>query len=687
MKYKISVYLFAIIFFANIKIFAEEGMWTFDNLPLQQIKEKYGFEPSKEWLDHIRLSSVRFGNGGSGSFISANGLVITNHHVGVDQLQKMSTPEHDYVTTGFYAKELKDEIKCPDLELNVLINMENVTERMKKAIPEGTDDKEALKLKNEEIRKIESEYTKKNQLKTDVISLYNGGEYWVYQYKKYRDIRLVFAPERQVAYYGGDNDNFTYPRHDLDICFFRIYEDGKPIKCDNFLKWNSDGPKADELVFISGHPGRTDRLKTLAQLQFNRDIALPMRLENINNQLDALSKYAQKGPEEARRALTHQFGLENSKKSILGQLKGLKNPDLMSIKENEEKDFIDRINTNFDWKAKYIPLFDEIKTLQFGNKTRTFKRTFRSFNSTLLGYAMNIVRYAIESSKPEAERLPGYSNEALNFQKFRILTTAPVYKDLDKELAWYGIKQGTSRLGVEDDYWRIIFEGYDPKEVLNKLIDGTHLDNQQFRRSLIEGGFEAVNKSDDPLIQLAFKLDKFSRDEEQEYKDNFESSMNRAMEKLAEARFAVYGHSKYPDANFTLRLTYGTVKGYPMNGTITPPFTTLYGLYDRALGFGRKGDFELPKRFWERQKQLDLSTPVDFVSTCDIIGGNSGSPSVNKSGEFVGIVFDGNIESLAGNFVYDITNNRAVNVDSKYIIEALNKLYDAQKLTKEILGK
>jgi hypothetical protein len=676
--------LLAILFCTTLNLFSEEGMWTFDNLPLKDLKSKYGFEPTKEWLEHLRLSSVRMNVGGSGSFVSSKGLVLTNHHVGVGTLQKISTPENDYVNKGFYAKEFKDEIKCPDMELTVLVNMENVTERIRKAIPQNASPKDALKLKNEEIRKIEKEYFDKNKLKTDVVSLFNGGEYWVYQYNKYTDVRLVFAPEQKIAYYGGDADNFTYPRWDLDICFFRCYENDKPINSPNFLKWNAKGPAENDLVFISGHPGTTERLKTLAQLEYKRDVTIPQRLESINLQLMILERYSQKGDEEKRRALTRIFGLENSKKAITGQLNGLKDPELMKIKVQEEADFIEQIKTNSVWVEKYMQYFDQIKQIINDNKEDQRKRSFRHFSSSLFGYALSLIRYATETAKPEADRLPGYSNAALPSVKARILSPAPIYKDLERELAWADVKMGLGKLGIEDEYWRKFLDGTAPKDMVDLLFDKTQLEKLEIRNVLVSGGMDIIKRSEDPMIKLALRLDQYLRDQEQSNKDNFESILSKAQEKLAEARFEIYGKSKNPDANFTLRLTYGTVKGYPMNGTNAPAFTTLYGIYDRSLAFGKNEDYILPSRYWDRQKKLDLATPVNFVSTCDIIGGNSGSPTLNKNGEFIGIVFDGNIESLPGNFVYDIRNNRAVSVDSRYILEALNKLYDTEKLVKEL---
>lgn len=679
----IAFSLISISFFAR----SEEGMWTFFNLPLQQIEEKYNFKPTKEWLDKVRLSSVRFMDGGSGSFVSPDGLVMTNHHVGVGQITKLSTEGKDYVTNGFYAKTYAEELKCKDLEVNVLVNMIDVTERVKNASKDLQTAKEINEARSKEIDKIETEYFQKTGLRSDVVNFYNGGEYWLYQYKKYTDVRLVFAPERNAAYFGGDYDNFTYPRWNLDVTFFRVYENDKPLKTDNYFKWSKNGAAVDELVFMSGHPGRTSRLKTYAQIKFARDYSIPHRLEWIQTTLDALANYARGGEEQARRALIYQFGYENSKKAAIGQLNGLKNPELMVLKENEEKDFRGRILQNSELAKQYMKYFDQIEELINLYQTKYYKREHRNFGSRLFGIALGMVRYAKESTKPNDERLPGYNDAALPGIKFRLLSPAPIYKDIDKALTWASVKYSLSKLDVTDEFWRMLFEGSDPRQVVNKLIDETKLDDIEYRKSLFEGGIEALKKSDDPMIKLALKVDDYLRNDEKEYRDNYESKLKEAEEKIAEARFLVYGKTKYPDANFTLRLTYGTVKGYPMNGTIAPPFTTLYGMFDRAVSFGNKGDFQLPKRFWDRLSRLDLSTPVNFVSTCDIIGGNSGSPTINKNAEIVGIVFDGNIESLPGDYIYDITANRAVSVHSNFILYALRNLYDASKLADELEGK
>jgi hypothetical protein len=666
----------------------DEGMWTFDNPPVKILKEKYGFVPTKEWLDHIRLSSVRFMDGGSGSFVSPHGLVMTNHHVAMGQLQKISTPEKNYVETGFLARTREEEIKCPDLEINVLVSMENVTDRVRAVVKEGMSDAEALKARQAVIAEIEKESLQKTGLRSNVISLYHGGEYWLYRYKKYTDIRLVMAPERQAAYFGGDSDNFTYPRYDLDVAFFRVYENGKPLETPHYLRWNSKGAGDGELVFVSGNPGSTDRLYTYAELEMLRDYRYPLMLNYINKFIAALREYAAKGKEQQRRALGIIFGLENAKKAYTGEYQALRNKELMAKRKEAEEKFRQLIASRPEWQQAYGDAWEVVARVV--QKNIEFSR--HAFYQNLRGYrlprlALTIVQYVTEVKKPDGERLPGYHDAQLNELKFMLFSPAPVYKDLEEAVLRFGLQLSLEALGPEDEFVQAALQGKTPAEVAREVIAGTKLNDPTFRKKLIEGGEEAVQKCQDPLIQLARRVDPLIRRNIKKSQDEIESVLVKAREKIAQARFAVYGKEAYPDATFTLRLAFGVVKGYPYNGTRAPYKTTLYGLFDRAVSFDNKGEFALPQRFWERKDKLDLSTPVNFVSTCDIIGGNSGSPVINRQGEVVGLIFDGNIESLSGRFMYDDTRARAVAVHTAYIIEGLRKLYDADFLADEIEGK
>jgi len=666
---------------------ADEGMWTFDNVPVKQIQDRYGFTPTKEWLDHVRKASVRFNDGGSGSFISPTGLVLTNHHVARGQLQKVSTPQKDYVKDGFLAKTAAEELPCPDLELNVLASMEDVTARVRAAVKAGMSDKEALKAREAVIGKLEKESLDATGLRSDVVGLYQGGEYWLYRYQKYTDVRLVFAPEQQIAFYGGDPDNFTFPRHDLDMAIFRVYDKGQPVQHHEYLKWNPKGVATGELVFVSGHPGSTDRLDTLAQLEYMRDHGLPLRLSSLRRRLGVVKAYAARGPEEARQANATIFGLENSLKAIGGEHEGLKEPALLAKKAQDEAAFRKLVAGSPEWQKAYGQAWDELAAVEkktLANRAQNFRRVggFR-----LPGNALTLVRYGAEVAKADGERLAEFHSAGLESLRFRLLSPAPVYPALEEALLADGLKQSLEELGPKDPFIQLALGGKEPEALAHELITGTHLGDPAVRKQLLEGGPAAVAASQDPLLAWVRGLDSYLREQRTWQEEQLQSVEEAASEKIGRARFAAYGKAVNPDATFTLRLTYGTVSGYPCNGTQAPAKTTFYGLFDRAASFDFKGPFALPARYLERRDKLDLGTPLNFVSTCDIIGGNSGSPVLNRAGEIVGLIFDGNIESLVGRFVYDDTRNRAVAVHTAAMTEALLKLYDAEALVKELSEK
>ena len=677
----------ALLLAAAPVIHAEEGMWTFDNPPMKLLKAKYNFTPTQAWLDHLRLSSVRLNDGGSGSFVSPNGLLLTNHHVARGQLQKNSTAQHDYLRDGFLAAAPDEEMKSADLEVNVLVAMEDVTPRVQGAVKGVADDAKAQKARDAEIAAIEKESKDKTGLRSDVVSFYNGGEYWLYCYKAYTDVRLVFAPEQQAAFFGGDPDNFTYPRYDLDMAIFRVYENGKPLKTGNFLKWSVKGAAPGELVFISGHPGSTARQDTVAQLLAERDVREPAMTEYFERRIAAAQGFGALGPEQKRLVGSAIFNMQNSLKVYQGRTVALADPAILGKKKAEEDDFRAKVAANPEWQKAYGDAWETIARVEEQLKPEIKGQVFHRFDSRLFTFAMQIVQFVAEVKKPDGERLPQYHEAGLESLKFQLLSPAPVYPSTEKLYLAAGLRLGQEKLGKDDAYVQAILQGGDVDTVVNTLVDGTKLADPAVRKALLDGGEAAVAASTDPMIVAARRVDPIARETTRRIRDTITSVLTPAGEKLGKARFLVYGKDAYPDATFTLRLSYGAVQGYPCNGTIAPPFTTFYGLYDRAASFSNAPPFDLTLKEAAARDKLDLSTPLDFVSTGDIIGGNSGSPVVNRDGELVGLIFDGNIESLAGDFVYDGTRNRAVAVHSAGMMEGLRKIYGADALADELEGK
>jgi hypothetical protein len=665
---------------------AEEGMWTFDNPPVKQLKDAYNFTPSQQWLDHVRLSSVRLNDGGSGSFVSPNGLLLTNHHVARGQLQKNSTAEHDYIRDGFYATTPDQEMKSADLEVNVLVSMENVTDRVQAAFKNAKTPDAEFAARRAAMAAIERESQQSTGLRSDVVTLYQGGEYWLYRYKKYTDVRLVFAPEQQIAFFGGDPDNFTYPRYDLDLALFRVYENGKPIESKDYLKWNPAGAAEGDLVFVSGHPASTARLDTMSQLTYERDFVEPNYLKVLKDRIRVLNAYSAQGPEQARKAASRIFNLENSRKAYEGRYQGLMDPAVMAKKQREETDFKAKVIANSQWKSVYGSAWNDIAEAQKKAAARSKEEYFRGLDSSLASLAGTIVQYVAEIKRPDGDRLPGFHDAQLDSLRFQLASTAPTYRDMDIARMTGALELDLTEMGPNDPFVKIALNGKTPKEAAAEYVNGTTLDDPVARKKLIDGGEAAVDASADPMIVLARKLDPLRREFIKWTEQNVTSVEQKAGEQLGKARFAVYGKSMYPDATFTLRLSYGQVKGFPMNGTKAPSKTTMYGLYDRASSFNFEGPFDLPSRYKEGRTKLDLATPMNFVTTNDIIGGNSGSPVINRNAEIVGLIFDGNIESLVGDFVYDGGQNRAVAVHTAAMTEALKKLYGAQKLVDELLN-
>jgi hypothetical protein len=566
--------------------------------------------------------------------------------------------------------------------------MKDVTARVQGAAKGISDPAKALKARDAERAAIEKEgKDSSGGLRSDVVSFYNDSEYWLYQYQVYTDVRLVFAPEQGAAFFGGDPDNFTYPRYDIDMALFRVYKDGKPLHTDNFLKWSAKGAAPGELTFISGHPGSTERDDTVSQLLMQRDVIGPALTEYLERRIATAQAFAAQSEENQRLVGSTIFGLQNSLKVYYGRRDSLADKAILAKKQAEESDFRQKVNMNPEWKKQYGDAWDIITHAEAQYTPEFNSQFFRRTDSQLFGFALNIVQYVAEKEKPDSERLPQYYEAGLESLLFRLKSPAPVYVSTEKLYMKAALKMGQEKLGEKDPYLQAILQGQPVDSAVDSLIDGTKLADPAFRESLIKGGESAVAASTDPMIVAARRVDPIVRASYHHIHDTISSVVTPAEEKLGKARFLVYGKDHYPDATFTLRLSYGAVEGYPYNGTVAPPFTTFYGLYDRAYSFSDKPPFDLtPKEVAARDK-IDLSTPVDFVTTGDIIGGNSGSPVVNRDGELVGLIFDGNIESLAGDFVYDGTKNRAVAVHSAGMIEALRKIYGAGALADELQGK
>jgi hypothetical protein len=631
---------------------ADEGMWTFDNPPRKEWKERYNFDPSDAWLDHVRLSSVRF-PGASGSFVSPNGLVMTNQHVGSGQLAKLSTKERDLVKNGFYAATQEEELKCPDLELSVLVSYEDVTGRVQAAVKPGDSDSDANAARKVEIARIESESKQKTGLRSDVIMLYSGGEYWLYRFKTYTDVRLVFAPEEQIAFFGGDYDNFTYPRYCLDITFFRVYEMGRPAKTENYLKWSQSGPADGEFVVLSGNPGSTNRLLTISQLQYQRDFGNPLQMQVWASLRDALARYSAQGAEQARRANAMLRSLDNSIKRLTGQQEGLMNPRMFAGKEEEEKALRREVAQRPELQKKFAAVWGQIAAAYQEMPQMGKRMAFTTLEPSRLGaIASRIVRYSEEVPKPNEQRYEEFRDNRLESFKLNLFSPAPIYTDMEEALLTGWLEKAQQILGNDDPFIRAALEGKTPAAVAKRVVSGTRLIDVEARKSLIEGGANAVAKSNDPLIVLARKIEPVIRELRAWNESHIKSVEASAGERLAQARFSVYGKGVYPDANGQLRLSYGRVLGYEEDTTLVPFKTTFYGLYDRAESFNEKSPYNLPQRYQERKSRLELSTPFNFVFTADTIGGNSGSPIINRNAEIVGINFDSNIQKLPNRYWY-----------------------------------
>ncbi|MGE5570254.1 MAG: S46 family peptidase [Rhodospirillales bacterium] len=664
---------------------ADEGLWLFNDFPKELVAKRYGYQVTDAFLDHLRLSSVRFNNGGSGSFISPRGLLFTNHHVGSDCIQKLSSAEHDYMANGFLAETEADERQCPDLEVNVLLKMEDVTPRVKGAAAPGATAAQANEQRKAEIARIESECAAKTGNRCDVVTLYSGGEYHLYQYKKYTDVRLVFAPEVGIAAFGGDPDNFTYPRYCLDFALFRAYENGKPVQPPDYLRWSHEGVKDNELVFVSGHPGTTGRLSTVAELEFARDVSYPLVLARLKSLINTLEAYSSQSEENRRVARDNLFSHQNSFKAYTGFLSGLRDPALMAEKKKQEAALRAAIDRDPEKKKQFGNCWTEVAAAY-----KTYRSLYKPFfllernairGSDLFTIARDVLRYSEETRKPNERRLREFTDASLPALEQEMYSPAPITPSMEIAVIADYFTFLRKELGANDPTVRALLNNQTPAEAAAHYVNTSKLADVAERKQLAKDP-EAVKNSSDGMIVLARILDGPARRFRKEFEDRIEAVLVSSAGQIALARFAVYGANEYPDATFTLRLSFARVAGYRNKaGQPVPYATTFEGLYARATG---KDPYKLPPRWIKMKPAINLDTPFDFVSTADTHGGNSGSPTVNGKGEIVGILFDGNIEGLPNRFVYTEQQARSVHVASQGIIEALRNVYNARRLLAEI---
>jgi hypothetical protein len=688
-RLKISLGLFVLFLWLLVPLAADEGMWPYNLVPKDYLAKKYNFKLTDEWLDHLRLASVRFG-GASASFVSPDGLVLTNHHVGRGAIQNLSTAEHDLVKNGFYAKTRAEELKCPGVELWVLQEIDDVTDKVLSAEKPGMSPQEVAAARQKVIADLEKEANEKTGLRCSVVTLYSGGMYHLYKYKTYSDVRLVFAPEEDIAFFGGDPDNFTYPRYDIDFAIFRIYENDQPLKTPHYLKWATAGLKEGDLVFCSGNPGSTGRMLTYDQLLFLRDVNYPFTIGNYKRRQALLHEYCKKGPEYERIALNTLFGIENSLKAITGYQSGLLDKDLMDKKAHEEQIIRQTVAANPEMAKEFGSAWDEIAKAQkeYASffKPYYFLERGGALNTVYFNLARSLTRLAMEKEKPNDQRLREFREANLASVRRALLSPAPIHDDFEIYKLADSLKQLKEELpDLQETKW--LLSSKSCEELAKELVSGTKLKDIEVRKKYIEDGLEAIYQSDDPMIKLALLIDPVARGLRMRYEKNVEAVEVKNGTLIARAMFKLKGTSIPPDATGTLRLSFGVVKGYVENGKKIPFQTTFAGLYQRAKEKNFQAPWSLPERYLQRKSALNINVPVNFVATIDSIGGKSGSPVVNRKGELVGILFDGNIQSLPTRFVYEEKISRSVMVHAQSLIEALIKVYDARPLADELLGK
>jgi hypothetical protein len=685
---KIVAFAMALLFLFGGVASADEGMWTLDHFPSKTVGAKYGFTPSQAWLDHIRSSALRIAGGCSASFISPGGLVMTNHHCAVDCENSLSTATSNLVQTGFYAKTPEDESKCPGFEIDQLLSIQNVTAEMLAATKglNGAAFTAATRAENAKIQKRCGGTDP--AIRCDVVSLYHGGIYDVYKYRRFSDVRLVFAPEFAVAQFGGDVDNFNFPRFDFDIALLRVYVGGKPAATPSYLRWSKNGSKAGDLVFVAGNPGATQRELTIAQLSYLRDVSLPQQLAELAELRGLLEEYQTLGPEQQRTTNDELFFIENDYKVVVGQLQALDDPALFSSLVAKEQSLRQRVDAQPALRKQYGDTWNRIAALmklrQRLDKIEEFKSgAVLEQSTTYFAIAQTLVRAPVEKAKPNAQRLPEFSDAALAMLPYQLFDPSPIYPAVEQLNLTFGLDTLRRAFGPADPFVQTVLGGRSPADQAQYLVANTKLGDVAVRKQLYQGGEPAIQASTDSFIKLARDIDAQTRAVRKQYEDQITNPTQQLSEAIAKARFAILGTSVYPDATFTLRLSYGKVAGFTDSTGVVPPFTTIGGLFARA---SNAAPYVLPQSWIAAKSSLNLQTPMNLSSTNDIIGGNSGSPLIDKNGDVVGLIFDGNIHSLGGAFGYDPVLNRAVSLDSRAIIAGLTNVYHADRIVTEILN-
>jgi hypothetical protein len=662
---------------------ADEGMWTFDAFPSAKVAAAYHFAPSQAWLDHVRKSSVRIAGGCSASFVSPTGLVMTNHHCAVECVEQLSTRTQNFVQSGFYAKRAADEVKCPGFELDRLDAIEDVTDRYN-AATSGKAGRALIDARQAVEAELTSSCGKSEAIRCDVVSLYHGGIYKLYHYKRFTDVRLAFAPEFAVAQFGGDPDNFNFPRYDYDVSFLRAYENGSPAATPDYLHWSKRGSKPGDVAFVSGNPGSTQRLLTVSQLEYIRDVENPRTLPAISELRGLLEEYQTEGAEQTRETNETLFFIENYYKATFGEQQALQDPAFFAAKVAEENALRAAIAKRPELERTAGADFDKIAAVEKSKAALAYRYGYIAEGpySELFNWARILVRLPVEKAKPNGERLPQYTDAALVTLPQQLLAPIPIFPGPEELVFNFWAKKMREDLGTDDPFVKKVLGKKSPAQWAHDLIAGTKLGDPAVRKALYEGGAPAIAASDDTLIRFVASVDPDARAMRKLYEDEVTAPETRLGEEIALARFAILGTSTYPDATFTLRLSYGSVRGFTDgNGNAVAPYTTVGGLFDRATG---SPPYALPASWLAAQSSLAASTPMNFATTNDIIGGNSGSPVVDRNGELIGLIFDGNIFSLGGAYGYQPDVNRAVAVDSRALLAGLREVYHADRLAKEI---